>query len=161
VKAQASAQPQTEAADSSGKPLDDASHYSPRVIPEQVDAKLETPTELPANGRHGPIKIQTKLADTQIFRKVLAGMSGSEVEGLSGEKVNPPKRKPKPKAKSKVEAKPARPAPEPVSEPVLEAEPEPVAAEPEPEAVTVDAGSWPPQKPSEDDDWDDTLDTSS
>jgi DNA-binding response OmpR family regulator len=154
------------------RPLEEASLYSPRVIPEEMDAKLETPAELPGNGRVGPLKVQTKLADTQVFRKVLAGLSGSEVEGMTGEKVGPPKRKPKAEAKAdeQPEAQPApepdvEPEPEAVDEQQQEASSEPTAvapepAEPEAEPVAMKAGAWPPKKPSEDDQWDDTLDLS-
>ncbi len=66
--------------------------YRPRVIPEEVNAQLKTPVEIPkANGdqeyappqHEGPIAIQASQADTQIFRKVLEGLSGTQI--LSGD----------------------------------------------------------------------------
>ena len=152
------AEPEPAFPEAQAKRLEDDSIYRQRMIPEEIDAKLETPTDLPNNGRSGPLKIGSSVADTQIFRKVLAGLSGSEVEGLSGEKVEPPKKKPK--AKQDKTAEPAPPAQETEAEPLPQPAPE-LAAEPEPESVAMKAsGEWPPKKPSDDEDWDDTLDTS-
>ncbi len=145
----------------------DSSIFRPRMIPEEMDAKLETPTELPnTNGKRGllarakgPLKIQTTQADTQMFRKVLAGLSGSEVEGLSGEKEGPPKVKPQSKAKPEAtQAAPAEPASAPVDQ--IEQQPKPVAEpKPDPQPQPTKA-SWPPTKPTEDPEWDDSLDVS-
>lgn len=155
----------------------DSAVFRPRVIPEEMNAKLETPTELPnANGKRGllarakgPIKIQSPQADTQMFRRVLAGLSGSEVEGLSGDKDGPPKVKPK--AKAKAEPEPPKPERKTVDlleeeldnefEPEAEKPPEP-APDPEPlaERVKAQGANWPPKRPSEDPEWDDGLDVS-
>ena len=81
--------------------LEDDSMYKPRVIPEAMNAKLNTPTELPkTNGDQepaptkldGPITISAAQADTQMFRNVLKGLSGSEV--VSGDYEKPPEEPP-------------------------------------------------------------------
>ena len=68
-----------------GEILEDDSIFKPRVIPEEMNAKLKTPVELPgANGdqeyappqHEGPITIQAPQADTQMFRKVLKELDG-------------------------------------------------------------------------------------
>jgi DNA-binding response OmpR family regulator len=80
-----------------GDLLEDDSMFKPRVIPEAMDAKLKTPTELSrVNGdqerdppqHDGPITIQASEADTKMFRNVLKGLSGTEV--LSGDYEKPP-----------------------------------------------------------------------
>ena len=80
-----------------GEVLEDDSMFKQRVIPEAMNAKLNTPTELPktnGNQEHvppkhdGPITIQASQADTQMFHNVLKGLSGTEV--LSGDYEKPP-----------------------------------------------------------------------
>ena len=174
--------------------LEDDSMYRPRVIPEEVNAKLKTPTELPnANGdrdyappeHEGPITIQASQADTQMFRKVLEGLSGTEV--LSGDYEKPPEEPPMKNGDSVVKAEKgldelvaaeegmnelrsaAREAPEPevpIDEAPAEAAPPPSekelrqVQEPEPEPVHAQPANWPPTLPTKDDDWDDDLDVS-
>jgi hypothetical protein len=85
-----------------GEVLDDDSMFKARVIPEEMNAKLKTPTELPntnGNQEHGapqhegPITIQASQADTEMFRNVLAGLSGTQV--LSGDHEQAPGEPPK------------------------------------------------------------------
>jgi len=85
-----------------GEILDDDSMFKQRVIPEAMNAKLNTPTELPninGNQEHvppqhdGPITIQAAQADTEMFRNVLAGLSGTQI--LSGDSDQPPGEPPK------------------------------------------------------------------
>ena len=94
-----------------GEVQEDDSMFNQRVIPEAVNAKLKTPTELPnANGNQervppkhdGPITIQASEADTQMFRNVLAGLSGTQV--LSGDNEQPPGEPPKKNGDSVAEA---------------------------------------------------------
>lgn len=140
---------------------DDSSLYSPRVIPEEMSAKLESPAEHPANGNRGPLKIQTELADTQIFRKVLAGLSGSKVEGMGGEDSDP-SRIGAEADEAPAEQPAAQAPPAPAAEPSPEAGTElaPDQGEAEPQRMAMRPGMWPPKKPSEDEKWDDTLDLS-
>jgi len=85
-----------------GEIADDDSMFKQRVIPEAMNAKLNTPTELPktnGNQEHvppkhdGPITIQAAQADTQMFRNVLKGLSGAEIR--SGDYEKPPEDAPK------------------------------------------------------------------
>ena len=85
-----------------GELLDDDSMFKPRVIAEQMNAKLKTPVGLPntnGNQEHAPpqhdvpITIQAPLADTNIFRKVLEGLSGTQV--LSGDSPKPAEESPR------------------------------------------------------------------
>ncbi|MCH8340737.1 MAG: response regulator [Chloroflexi bacterium] len=169
-----------------GELLDDDSMFNARVIPEEMNAKLKTPVELPsANGnqepappRHdGPITIQAAQADTQIFRKVLAGLSGAEV--LSGNYERPEEELPesnggtasKPEAglnELRAEFSEA-PASDPPNEPIdtLPAEVAGASAEElrqarepdsEPEPVHAEPANWPPTLPTKGDDWDEELD---
>ncbi|MCH8338991.1 MAG: response regulator [Chloroflexi bacterium] len=169
-----------------GELLDDDSMFNARVIPEEMNAKLKTPVELPsANGnqepappRHdGPITIQAAQADTQIFRKVLAGLSGAEV--LSGDYERPEEELPesnggtasKPEAglnELRAEFSEA-PASDPPNEPIdtLPAEVAGASAEElrqarepdsEPEPVHASPANWPPVLPTEGEDWDEELD---
>ena len=162
--------------------LEDDSMYRPRVIPEEMNAKLDTPVELPnANGdqeyappQHDePITIQASPADTQMFRKVLEGLSGTEV--LSGDyekqEEEPPKSSGDTAAKVEEGLNELRaefsqaPVPE-VSTDTLQAEVPPPSAEDhrtvqelEPKSQPVPA-NWPPTLPTKGDDWDDELDVS-
>ncbi|MCH8875636.1 MAG: response regulator [Chloroflexi bacterium] len=169
-----------------GELLDDDSMFNARVIPEEMNAKLKTPVELPsANGnqepappRHdGPITIQAAQADTQIFRKVLAGLSGAEV--LSGSYDQPEEELPesnggtasKPEAglnELRAEFSEA-PSSDPPNEPIdtLPAEVAGASAEElrqarepdsEPEPVHAEPANWPPTLPTKGDDWDEELD---
>jgi hypothetical protein len=174
--------------------LEDDSMYRPRVIPEQMNAKLKTPTELPnTNGdrdappRHeGPITIQASQADTEVFRNVLAGLSGTQVK--SGDDEQPPEEPPKKNGDAVAKAEDAmdellsaeegldelrsavREAPEPeMPIEATQAEAPPPApeelrqvqeTEPEPQPVQAKPASWPPTLPTEDDDWSDELDVS-
>lgn len=158
-----------------------------------MNAKLKTPTELPnANGdrdyappeHEGPITIQASQADTQMFRKVLEGLSGTEV--LSGDYEKPPEEPPMKNGDSVVKAEKGldemvvaeegmnelrsavREAPEPeVPFEAPQAEATPPAPEelhqvqePDPEPVHAQPANWPPTLPTKDDDWDDELDVS-
>ncbi|MFQ5944318.1 MAG: hypothetical protein ACE5JF_12265, partial [Anaerolineales bacterium] len=168
-----------------GELLDDDSMFKPRVIPEQINAKLKTPLELPnANGdqeqappqHEGPITIQASQADTQMFRKVLEGLSGTQV--LSGDYEKQAEEAPSgngdaaadsesgldelraeiaepPTTEVPMEAPKSEP-PAPTPEELREAQ----ELEPEPQPVPADPANWPPTLPTEDDDWDDELDVS-
>jgi DNA-binding response OmpR family regulator len=175
--------------------LEDDSIYRPRVIPEEVNAKLKTPTELPnANGdreyappeHEGPITIQASQADTQMFRNVLAGLSGTQV--LSGDHEQAPGEPPMKNGDAVAKAvdgldelvaaeegmnelrSAVREAPEPevpIEAPQAEASPPSAEeirqvqeSEPEPQPVHAKPANWPPTLPTEDDDWDDELDIS-
>ena len=65
------------------------------LLHEELDAKLETTTQLPSTNaereptRQDPIKIQSAQADTQSYRRFLAGLFGAMVEGISGESEGP------------------------------------------------------------------------
>lgn len=169
-----------------GELLDDDSMFNARVIPEEVNAKLKTPVELPsANGnqepappRHdGPITIQSAQADTQIFRKVLAGLSGAEI--LSGNYDQPEEGLLK--SKGDTTSKPEEglnelraefseaPASDPPNVPIDSlpaAAPAPSAEElrrvrepvAEPPPIQAEPANWPPTLPTKDDDWDEELD---
>jgi DNA-binding response OmpR family regulator len=175
--------------------LEDDSMYRPRVIPEAMNAKLKTPTELPnTNGdqeyappkHEGPITIQASQADTEMFRNVLAGLSGTKI--LSGDYEKPPE-EPRTKngdAVAKAEdgldelvaaeeglnelRSAVREAPEPevpIEAPQAEATPpapeelhQVQESEPAPESVPAEPANWPPTLPTKDDDWDDDLDVS-
>lgn len=182
-----------------GEVLEDDSMFKQRVIPEAMNAKLNTPTELPktnGNQEHvppkhdGPITIQASQADTQMFRNVLKGLSGTEV--LSGDYEKPPEEPTKingdsvattndgmnklraaasetPIADEPIEVpSPEIPQTAPGEDPPAEAAPPPSAEElrqaqePEPEPVHAQSANWPPTLPTEeeDDDWDDELDVS-
>lgn len=164
-----------------GEVLDDDSMFKPRVIPEEMDAKLETPVELPkTNGdqeyappqHDGPITIQASQADTQIFRKVLEGLSGTNV--LSGD-YEKAAEEPMPdngdvvaEVDHSLDDLRAEFSETPVDEPPVEVqqtEPPPpstgelrAAEEPDPEPIRADPAQWPPVLPTEDEDWDDELD---
>jgi hypothetical protein len=177
-----------------GEIADDDSMFKQRVIPEAMNAKLNTPTDLPktnGNQEHvppqhdGPITIQAAQADTQMFRNVLKGLSGTEV--LSGDYEKPPEEPAKKNGDSVADSERGldkllaaedgldelrsavreAPAPEvPIEDPPAEAAPPPSAGElrqvqePEPEPVHAQPANWPPTLPTEDDDWDDELDVS-
>jgi len=161
-----------------GEILEDDSMFKARVIPEEVNAKIKTPVELPnANGNpeyaplqhDGPITIQASQADTQMFRKVLEGLSGTEV--LSGDYERPEEEPPKSNGDTaakaeeglnelRVELSQAPIAEMPTEAPQAEV-PSPSAdelhsvQEPEPQPVQA---NWPPTLPTDGDDWDDELD---
>jgi hypothetical protein len=176
-----------------GELLDDDSMFRPRVIPEERNAKLKTPVELPnANGNQeyappqhdGPITIQAPQADTQMFRKVLEGLSGTQV--LSGDFEEQADESTKQNGDAVAEAKSvlgenlaaeegldelrAKLSEAPVADVPLEApqaevtppSPEELPAvqepEPEPQPVQAEPASWPPSLPTEGNDWDDELD---
>ncbi|MFV1857811.1 MAG: response regulator [Anaerolineales bacterium] len=171
-----------------GELLDDDSRFRPRVIPEEMNAELQTPAELPkTNGiqeyaappHDGPITIQASQADTQVFRKVLAGLSGTEI--LSGDYEKPEEELPKSNGdttskpeeglnelRAEFSEAPARVGPDvPIEAPQAEVPP-PVPEdlrtvpepEPEPQPVQAAPATWPPTLPTKDDDWDDQLDVS-
>ncbi|GMR10373.1 MAG: hypothetical protein BMS9Abin28_1194 [Anaerolineae bacterium] len=162
--------------------LEDDSIFKQRVIPEEMNAKLKTPVGLPnTNGNQeyappqhdGPITIQASQADTQMFRKVLEGLSGTKV--LSGDYERPEEEPPK--SNGDIAAKAgdgpnemrAQLSEAPASEVHIEAPPVPPSAEgfrpvqepePEPQPVQAAPATWPPTLPTKDDDWDDQLDVS-
>ncbi|MFV2045280.1 MAG: response regulator [Anaerolineales bacterium] len=169
-----------------GEILDDDSMFRPRLIPEEMNAKLKTPVELPnTNGNQeyapphhdGPITIQASQADTQMFRKVLAGLSGTEV--LSGDYEKPEEQPTKSNgdtaanayeglnelraefAQASASVGPDVPVEAPQAEvppPVPEDLPMVQEPEPEPQPVQAAPATWPPTLPTKDDDWDDQLD---
>jgi len=182
-----------------GEVLEDDSMFKPRVIPEEMNAKLNTPTEIPninGNQEHvppqhdGPITIQAAQADTEMFRNVLAGLSGTQI--LSGDYEKPPEEPAKingdsvattndgldelravasetPIPDEPIEVPSAEiPQPAPGEDPPAEAAPPPSAEElrqvqepePEPQPVHAKPANWPPTLPTKDDDWDDELDVS-
>ncbi len=142
-----------------------------------------------ANGNRRPFRIGSSEANTQIFRRVLEKMSGETVigpgdpdpESEPSPTSSDPSRSRNP-ASSAVETHQPIPAPEPAGfpahktetgepEPIPEAMAEPAAPvkrprpprpkepEPRPSPAKVEPAGWPPQVPSEDPDWDDSLDT--
>jgi hypothetical protein len=167
-----------------GEILEDDSIFKQRVIPEEMDAKLKTPVELPnANGNQehvpprqdGPITIQASQADTQMFRKVLAGLSGTEV--FSGDYEKPEEEPPTGNGDTTSEPEeslnelraeflkaPAHDIPNAPTEALQAEVPAPSAEElrqvqePDPEPVHAKPANWPPVLPTEGEDWDDELD---
>jgi len=181
-----------------GEITDDDSMFKPRIIPEEMNAKLKTPLELTkANGdqehvppqHDGPITIQAAQADTQMFRKVLKGLSGG-TEVLGGDYERPPEDPPETNGDSVANTEggldalraaasetpipdepievPSAENPQPATgeDPPAEAATPPSARElrqvqePEPEPVHAQPANWPPTLPTKDDDWDDELDVS-
>ncbi|MFQ5922277.1 MAG: response regulator [Anaerolineales bacterium] len=165
-----------------GEILEDDSMFKARVIPEEVNAKLKTPVELPnANGdqeyappqHDGPITIQASQADTQVFRKVLEGLSGTNV--LSGDYEKSAEEPPSDNGDAVAEADegldelraefaeaPASDVPDvPVEAPQVPPAAEELrpVEEPDPGPQPVKA-NWPPSLPTEEDEWDDELDVS-
>ncbi len=172
------------ALDPAAKPVD-TGLFRPRIIPEAMNAKLGVPPPIKtSNGKRGPIRIGSSAADTQIFRRVLEKMSGEAVIGLG--EPEPPAgaaaSEPRVHARelSSVSAEEQEPSPDPVSalrqlaiaaEPALAAAPVPEPAlppkrkakpkepEPKPARSKRAAPNWPPTLPSDDPEWDDSLET--
>jgi len=170
--------------DPAARPID-TGLFRPRIIPEAMSAKLGAPPPIqPANGSRSPIRIGSSAADTQIFRRVLEKMSGGTVIGVgepepdfaaAADRLLSEARDLPPATAEELE-----PSPDPVSalrqlaiaaEPdfVAEALPEPLVppkrklkrkeSEPKPAPSKRAAPSWPPTLPSNEPDWDDSLET--
>ena len=149
----------------------------------------EPPPIQPSNGKRLPIRIGSSAADTQIFRRVLEKMSGGTVIGVGEPEPESAAVADKPRSEARdlspARAEELEPSPDPVSalrqlaiaaEPdrVADAIPEPVAlpkrrakpkepgpkpAPSKPAAAKRAAPSWPPTLPSDDPEWDDSLET--
>jgi len=166
-----------------GELLDDDSILRPRTVPEEVNAKISAPFELPnSNGdqeyvppqHDGPITIQSSHADTEQFRSVLEGLSGTQI--LSGDYDRSGDGSLSTNMEAVVEAEKefdellAEFAETPASEvhieaPEAEFSPPPPEAlhkveEPEPHPFQAESVGWPPTLPTQDDEWDDKLELS-
>jgi hypothetical protein len=168
------------------KPVD-TGMYRPRIIPEAMNAKLgEPPPVQPTNGKRGPIRIGSSAADTQIFRRVLEKMSGETVIGVGEPEPELAAAADKPRSQNRElpTAEVERPeltldpvaalrelavaaasdfaaevALEPVVPPKQARAAQPKAPEPKPASAKRATKSWPPKLPSNDPDWEDSLET--
>jgi hypothetical protein len=163
----------------------DTGLFRPRIIPEAMNAKLgEPPPIQPTNGKRGPIRIGSSAANTQIFRRVLEKMSGETVIGLEEPEPAAAADEPRSQNRKLPTAEVERPeltldpvaalrelavaaasdfaaevALEPVVPPKQARAAQPKAPEPKPASAKRATKSWPPKLPSNDPDWEDSLET--